>query len=62
MSLNNMWNFPKPSDWERFEKMVCDCASQKWGKPFCIYGRKGQKQHGIDIKKDTRGQTPMWST
>lgn len=49
MSLNNMWNFPKPSDWERFEKMVCDCASQKWGKPFCIYGRKGQKQHGIDI-------------
>ncbi len=40
---------PKKTDPKIFEQMVRDCANKKYNKEFSLYGRTGQKQHGIDI-------------
>lgn len=40
---------PKTEDSKEFEKMVAECASIRWQQQFFLYGRRGQKQHGIDI-------------
>lgn len=40
---------PKTENPEEFEKMVAECASKRWKQRFSLYGRHGQKQHGIDI-------------
>jgi hypothetical protein len=36
------------TDEKKFEDLVNDLCSEKYGLEFQIYGRKGQKQHGID--------------
>ncbi len=36
------------TDEKKFEDLVNDLCSAKYGLEFQIYGRKGQKQHGID--------------
>ena len=42
--------FPKPSDWNTFEDIVCDVYSRKLGNyNLQRYGRRGQKQYGVDI-------------
>ncbi|MBN2005585.1 MAG: SAVED domain-containing protein [Anaerolineae bacterium] len=42
--------FPKPSDWNTFEDIVCDVYSRKLGNyNLQRYGRSGQSQNGIDI-------------
>ena len=41
---------PTPSNEDEFEKLVCGVAKIKFGSDsFQQYGRRGQKQHGIDV-------------
>ena len=40
------WN--ELTDEKKFEELVNDLCSKKYGIEFQIYGRKGQKQYGID--------------
>ncbi len=45
-----IYELPKPKSSELFENMVCDLANYRFNTTsFSIYGRKGQKQNGIDI-------------
>lgn len=42
--------FPKPTDWNTFEDIVCDVFARKYQNPnLQRNGRSGQQQHGIDI-------------
>ncbi len=42
--------FPKPTDWNAFEDIVCDVFARKYRNlNFQRYGRSGQRQHGVDI-------------
>ena len=42
--------FPKPSDWNAFEDIVCDVFARKYKNlNLQRYGRSGQKQSGVDI-------------
>ena len=49
MESRQGYGLPKILDPKKFEKLVRDCASKKYNKLFGLYGRTGQKQHGIDI-------------
>ncbi|MCL2642605.1 MAG: NACHT domain-containing protein, partial [Candidatus Bathyarchaeota archaeon] len=48
MSSRAIW--PKLDDDKAFEKLCRDILREKTGLNWQIYGRKGQRQHGIDIK------------
>lgn len=51
--------FPKPTDWNAFEDIVCDVFARKHqNMNLQRYGRSGQRQHGIDIAGMT-GQGPL---
>lgn len=42
--------FPKPTDWNAFEDIVCDVFARKYQNlNLQRYGRSGQRQHGVDI-------------
>lgn len=47
---NNMsrYQFPPLKDEKEFESLVNDLCTEKYGIEFQVYGRKGQKQNGID--------------
>ena len=42
------YQFPPLKDEKEFESLVNDLCIEKYGIEFQVYGRKGQKQHGID--------------
>ena len=43
-------NFPRLTDHEEFESMVRDICAHEWGDPNTSkFGRRGQKQFGVDI-------------
>lgn len=44
-----LMQIPKSSSAEEFESICTDVLSDSYGTRFSIYGRKGQKQNGIDI-------------
>ncbi|MED1795416.1 hypothetical protein P4V54_22395 [Brevibacillus nitrificans] len=44
---------PAPKDWSEFEEIVASCLRIRWGnKNIYRIGRKGQRQHGVDIFGD----------
>ena len=45
-------NNPDGDNPHEFELLVRDCAAIVFGQDFHLYGRSGQKQHGIDIFSD----------
>lgn len=51
MSTNSSKTLIAPETSEKFEKLCCDFLSStnRAGKRYVIYGRKGQNQHGIDL-------------
>lgn len=39
-----------PESWEEFEDICADLFMLEWGDPAAVrHGRKGQRQHGVDI-------------
>lgn len=42
-------NLPIPKDEYEFEQMTADVLTLKYNTPFRPFGRRGQKQYGIDI-------------
>lgn len=43
-------NFPRLTDPDEFETMVRDICALEWGDPHTDkHGRRGQKQHGVDV-------------
>lgn len=43
-------NFPRPTDPDEFETLVRDICALEWGDPHTDkHGRRGQKQHGVDV-------------
>ena len=42
------YQFPQLTDEKNFESLVNDLCIEKYGIEFQVYGRKGQKQNGID--------------
>ena len=44
----NKYQFPELKDEKEFESLVNDLCEEKYGVEFQVYGRKGQKQNGID--------------
>ncbi len=45
-----LYQLPIPKYPEVFENLVCDLLNEVYKTTsFSLYGRKGQKQHGIDI-------------
>lgn len=53
----SMYQLPIPTDSLEFEKMLMDYARSVYHAPASLYGRKGQKQHGIDVIVDTNPRT-----
>ncbi len=41
-----------PPEWQEFERLVRDCAAVEFGQEFHLFGRSGQRQHGIDVFSD----------
>lgn len=48
-----LMQLPKTKSEDEFENICTNILTNFYGKPFSRYGRKGQKQHGIDIYCDT---------
>lgn len=46
-------NLPKTTDEHEFEDMVADALSQKYNATFQTFGRRGQKQYGVDVLSNT---------
>lgn len=45
-----MQRFHPPKSWEEFQEMARDALALRWSSPnLQLNGRKGQKQHGVDI-------------
>ena len=42
------YQFPTLKDEKEFESLINDLCKENYGIEFQVYGRKGQKQHGID--------------
>lgn len=43
-------NFPRPTDPDEFETLVRDICALEWSDPHTDkHGRRGQKQHGVDV-------------
>lgn len=43
-------NYPSPKDAEEFESMIRDICALEWNDPYTEkFGRKGQKQYGVDV-------------
>ncbi len=42
------YQFPPLKDEKEFESLINDLCKQKYDIEFQVYGRKGQKQDGID--------------
>jgi hypothetical protein len=41
---------PQPSDWQEFQRMICDLYKRIWGNEFIQeFGTIGQRQNGVDI-------------
>lgn len=53
MPTPELMQIPKSSSAEEFESICTDVLSVYYGTRFSIYGRKGQKQNGIDIFTQT---------
>jgi hypothetical protein len=51
MPILSTMEFPKPNDWQEFEKMCLSALTIKWGigSGLTLHGRQGQKQNGVDI-------------
>jgi CBASS immunity sensor of nucleotide second messenger signals/restriction endonuclease len=48
--MSNQFIFPKPKSWDVFEDIVCDVFARKLNnRNFQRYGRRGQRQFGVDI-------------
>ena len=50
-------DYPKPTDWQEFERLCRALMSEVYGAPFQRWGRAGQRQHGIDALCMTNGRT-----
>lgn len=43
-------NYPSPTDADEFESMIRDICALEWNDPYTEkFGRKGQKQYGVDV-------------
>lgn len=52
------YNIPTLKSWEQFQKMVCELFREIWQDPDAQeFGRKGQKQDGIDIVGKRKGES-----
>ena len=46
---------PAPKNWDEFEEICADLYSLEWSDPNVVrHGRKGQRQHGVDIFGQTK--------
>ncbi|MCR4935033.1 MAG: pentapeptide repeat-containing protein [Oscillospiraceae bacterium] len=54
MYIRSLYKYEKknPPEWQEFERLVRDCAAVEFGQEFHLFGRSGQKQHGIDVFSD----------
>ena len=44
-----------PSDWEKFENLCADLFADEWEDPHVVrHGRRGQRQHGVDVFGQTK--------
>ena len=44
-----IYNYPKPANWQDFQRFMKDLLNEKYGGGFDVYGRIGQRQDGIDV-------------
>lgn len=54
LNMSTLFVFPKPKDWDTFEDIVCDLIARGYSnRNLQRYGRRGQKQSGVDIAGHT---------
>ena len=54
-------NFPRLTDPDEFESMIRDICALEWGDPNTQkFGRRGQKQFGVDIYGHPEGKAEVF--
>ena len=54
------YQFPALKDEKEFEDLINDLCTAKYGIEFQVYGRKGQKQNGIDGLSFSKDKIRFW--
>jgi hypothetical protein len=50
MPSSHQIKLPQPSDWQEFQRMICDLYKRKWrNENIQEFGSIGQRQNGVDI-------------
>lgn len=50
MPALNQARYPAPSDWQEFQRLICDLFKEVWNDRYTHeFGSQGQRQFGIDI-------------